>query len=82
MPSGVARAAFWKLSYMLAQLVALFGEGAEPPPDSSEPSRNCVIWPLDTAFRSAWVIWPSFSSRLIRPSRSLTRAATGWLGSL
>ena len=81
MPSGVASAAFWKLSYMLAQLVALFGDGAEPPPESSEPRRNWVIWALETALRSAWVIWPSFSSRLIRPSRSLTRVATGRLGS-
>src|SRR5688572_19301535 len=80
-PSGVARAAFWKLSYMLAQDVALLGEGAEPPPESSEPSRNWVICAFETAARSAWVIWPIFSSRLIRESRSLTRVATGRVGS-
>src|SRR5688500_10522125 len=81
MASGVARAAFWKPSYMLAQDVALFGDGAEPPPDSSEPSRNWVICALVTEARSAWVIWPIFSSRLIRGSRSATRVATGRLGS-
>jgi hypothetical protein len=56
MPSGVASAAFWKLSYMLAQLVALFGDGADPPPERIEPSRNCVICAFDTAPRSACVI--------------------------
>src|SRR5690349_16208432 len=66
---------------MLAHDVALFGDGAEPPPESSDPRRNCVICALVTALRSAWVIWPSFSSRLIRDSRSLTRVATGRLGS-
>src|SRR6266511_3534085 len=66
---------------MFAQEVALLGDGAEPPPDSSEPRRNCVICALVTASRSAWVIWPSFSSRLIRDSRSFTRVATGRLGS-
>src|ERR1041384_211003 len=82
MPSGVASAARWKLSYMSAQLVALFGDGAEPPPDSSEPSRNWVICAPETALRSACVICPSFSSSDIRLSRSLTRVATGRLGSL
>src|SRR6185437_9037926 len=81
MPSGVASAAFWKPSYMLAQDVALFGDGAEPPPDRIEPSRNWVICALVTDPRSAWVIWPIFSSRLIRESRSFTRVGTGRLGS-
>src|SRR3954453_21475381 len=66
---------------MLAQDVAVFGLGAEHPPESTEPSRNWVICALVTEPRSAWVIWPSFSSRLIRDSRSLTRVATGWVGS-
>src|SRR4051812_3295977 len=79
--SGVASAAFWNPSYMLAQLVAVFGDGAEPPPDSTEPSRNWVIWAGVTEARSAWVIWPSLSSRLIRPSRSVTRVAIGSVGS-
>src|SRR3977135_33631 len=82
MPSGVASAAFWKLSYMFAQPVAVLGDGAEPPPDSTEPIRNCVICALLTDIRSAWVIWPSFSSSDIRLIRSATRVATGWLGSL
>src|SRR4051794_34492475 len=42
MPSGVARAAFWKLSYMSPQDAAVFGDGPEPPPDSPEPSRYVV----------------------------------------
>src|SRR4029453_13398263 len=81
MPSGVARAAFWKPSYMFAQDVALLGEGAEPPPESSEPRRNWVICAFVTAPRSAWVIWPRFSSRLMGDSRSAARVATGRLGS-
>ena len=81
MPSGVASAAFWKPSYMFAHEVALLGLGAEPPPDSSEPSRNVVMSALLTAPRSACVIWPSFSFRLIRDSRSATRVATGSDGS-
>src|SRR6266498_2864957 len=79
--SGVASAARWKLSYMSAHAVGLFGLGAEPPPDSSEPSRLLVMSAPLTASRSAWVIWPIFSSRLIRPSRSATRTGTGWVGS-
>src|SRR5262249_6353678 len=67
---------------MSAQLVALFGDGAEPPPDSTEPSRDWVICAPDTEPRSACVICPSFSSSVIRLSRSLTRVATGRLGSL
>src|SRR5262245_9136235 len=67
---------------MLAQLVGVFGDGAEPPPDSSEPSRNCVICALFTDARSACVICPIFSSSVIRLIRSLTRVATGKLGSL
>src|SRR4051794_26730612 len=82
MPSGVASAPRWKLSYMSAQPVAVLGEGAEPPPDSTDPIRNCVICALLTDPRSAWVIWPSFSSSVIRLIRSLTRVATGRLGSL
>ena len=34
-----------------------------------------------SALRSAWVIWPAFSSRDIRESRSATRFFTGSLGS-
>src|SRR5262249_50058612 len=62
--------------------VAVLGVGAEPPPESRDPSRLLVMSLPLTASRSAWVIWPSFSSRLIRPNRSATRTGTGWLGSL
>src|SRR6266516_552313 len=82
MPSGVASALRWKPSYMSAHAVGVLGLGAEPPPESSEPSRLLVMSLPLTASRSAWVIWPSFSSRLIRPNRSATRTETGWLGSL
>src|SRR6266508_93066 len=86
MPSGVDNAVRWKLSYISAQAAAVLGVGAEPPPDSSEPRRyvarsDCGL----SALRSAWVIWPTLSSRDIRESRSLTRAGTGsdgsWYGS-
>src|SRR5258708_16361471 len=82
MPSGVASAARWKLSYMSAQPVAVLGDGAEPPPDRIDPTRNCVICAPLIDMRSAWVICPSFSSSDIRLIRSLTRVATGRLGSL
>ena len=59
----------------------MFGLGAEPPPESTDPNRNWVICAGVTEARSAWVIWPSFSSRLMRDNRSLTRVATGWVGS-
>src|SRR2546430_16670154 len=82
MPSGVASAPRWKLSYMSAHAVGVFGLGADPPPESSEPSRLAVMSVPDTASRSACVIWPSFSSRLMRESRSATLTGTGWVGSL
>src|SRR5690348_13233613 len=81
MPSGVANAAFWKPSYMLAHDAAVFGEGAEPPPDRIDPSRNWVICAYVTDPRSACVIWPLFSSRLMREGRSFTRVGTGSVGS-
>src|SRR5687767_6140359 len=81
MCSGVARAAFWKPSYMFAQLVALFGDGDEPPPDRIDPSRELVMSAAVTDARSAWVIWPIFSSSDIRGRRSATRVETGRLGS-
>ncbi len=38
-----------------------------------------------SALRSAWVIWPAFSARDMRPTRSATRCFTGnfafWYGS-
>src|SRR6266545_345304 len=81
MPSRLAIAAFWKLSYMSAQDVALFGEGADPPPDSSEPRAKLVMSALLTALRSAWVIWPIFSSSVMLAISWLTRVATGSDGS-
>ncbi|MFI6710789.1 hypothetical protein ACIBF7_30435 [Nonomuraea sp. NPDC050478] len=39
MPSGVASAAFWNLSYMSAQGAGALGDGADPPPDSTDPRR-------------------------------------------
>src|SRR5882757_6543420 len=81
MPRRLLSAAFWKPSYMFAQDVALLGEGAEPPPDSSEPSPYAGMSAVVTDARSAWVIWPIFSSRVIRESRSSTRVGTGSVGS-
>ena len=58
----------------------MLGVGVEPPPDSTEPSLSVAIWlgSPATAPRSACVIWPIFSSSVMRLSRSLTRFATGW----
>jgi hypothetical protein len=38
-PSGVPRADCWKPSYMSAQPAGVLLSGAEPPPESTEPSR-------------------------------------------
>ena len=56
----------------------MFGVGTEPPPDSNDPSAYVAMSVFErSAFRSAWVIWPTFSASVIRPSRSLTRVFTG-----
>src|SRR5437773_10400315 len=63
---------------MSAHEAGVFGLGTEPPPDSSEPSRYVMMSPpLPTAPRSAWVIWPTLSARVIRDMRSATRCWTG-----
>jgi len=62
---------------MSAQASGVFGVGVEPPPDSSDPSLQVVTSvgsPL-TAPRSAWVIWPTFSSRVMAASSSSARAS-------
>src|SRR3954447_9975076 len=72
---------------MSAQPAGVLFFGVEPPPDSREPRKRLVIWAwsASTPPRSACVIWPTFSGRVIRFSRSLTRVATGsfgfWYGS-
>jgi hypothetical protein len=61
---------------MSAQASGVFEVGVEPPPDSTEPSLQVVTSdgsPL-TAPRSAWVIWPTFSSRVMAASSSSARA--------
>jgi len=76
---GVLNAYDWKVLTMSTQAVGSFGVGTEPPPDNTEPSRSDVIWlgsPV-TAPRSACVIWPILSSRVIRRIRSSTRFAIG-----
>src|SRR5690242_13963949 len=75
MPHCVASAARWKLSYMSAHAVGVFGDGAEPPPDRIEPTRKVVTSAVLMAARSACVIWPTLSAKDIRGSRSATRAA-------
>src|SRR4029453_14313441 len=77
MPSRVRRAWAWKPSTMSAQASGGLGGGTEPPPDSKDPSRQVATSegsPL-TAPRSAWVICPTFSSRVISASSSSARAA-------
>jgi hypothetical protein len=81
MPRRLASAAFWKPSYMSAQEVAVFGDGAEPPPDSSEPSAKLVMSALLTEPRSACVICPIFPSNVMFAISWLTRVATGSDGS-
>ena len=55
-----------------AHAVGVFGVGTEPPPDSTLPRLSAVIFePSAPMFaRSAWVIWPIFSARVMRESRS------------
>ena len=48
---------------MLAHAVAVLGEGAEPPPESTEPNEKFVMSALLMDARSGCVIWPIFSSR-------------------
>ena len=62
---------------MSVQASGVFGVGTEPPPDSSDPSRQVATSegsPV-TAPRSAWVICPTFSSSVIWASRSSARVA-------
>src|SRR4051794_25964381 len=72
---------------MSAQAVGALGAGTEPPPDRTLPSLSEVILVVSLSMppRSAWVIWPIFSSRSIRPSRSETRwlveSDGSWYGS-
>ncbi len=67
---------------MSAKAVGVFGVGTEPPPDSTLPNARLVICEVSvsTDARSACVIWPTFSCRVMRPRRSATRRATGSLG--
>ena len=55
------------------------GHYDEPPPERIDPRLRSVIWVVSASMlaRSACVIWPTFSSSVIRPSRSATRRATG-----
>src|SRR3954468_5310987 len=80
-PSGVAADARWYWSYMSAHEAAVFGDGAEPPPLSTEPIRDAATSDAEAARRSTCVIWPILSSSDMRESRSSTRSATGSDGS-
>src|SRR3954467_5222453 len=79
MCSRVVSASAWKRSTMSAHASGVFSGGTEPPPDRIEPSPSALIGvgSVKTESRSAWVIWPTFSSSVIRWSRSLTRWLTG-----
>jgi hypothetical protein len=81
MPRRVLSACSWNSLTMSTQASGVFGVGVEPPPESTDPSISSAInvGSSATAPRSACVIWPIFSSSVIRPRRSLTRLATGWL---
>jgi hypothetical protein len=62
---------------MSAQASGVLGVGVEPPPDSSDPSRQVAtsVGSAATAPRSGWVICPTFSSRVIAAS---SRPARAW----
>src|SRR4051794_28836169 len=62
---------------MSAHEAAVFGDGAEPPPLSTEPIRDAATSDADAACRSTCVIWPILSSGDMRDIRSSTRGATG-----
>src|SRR3954447_3075549 len=64
---------------MFAQARGRLGDGTDPPPDSRLPRWSLVIFEVSasTEARSAWVIWPIFSSSVIRLSRSETRCPIG-----
>src|SRR4051794_22244128 len=64
---------------MFAHARGRLGDGTEPPPDSRLPRWSVVILEVSasTEARSAWVIWPIFSSRVMRRSRSATRCPIG-----
>jgi hypothetical protein len=74
-PSRVSSAARWNESTVSAQALGVFCAGTEPPPDSTLPRAYVVtrLGSAATSARSAWVIWPTFSASVIRPSRSATR---------
>ena len=77
MCSRVANAAFWKRSTMSAQAVGVFSVGVDPPPDRMLPRFQVVIRVASTFTlpRSVCVIWPTFSAKVIRASRSATGLA-------
>src|SRR3954447_26929163 len=66
---------------MSAHDAAVFGDGAEPPPLSTEPILYAATSDAEAARRSTCVIWPILSSSDMRESRSPTRWATGSDGS-
>ena len=76
-------ASAWKRSTMSAHAFGVFSVGVEPPPDRIEPMFPVLITlgSASTRWRSVCVIWPIFSSSVIRDRRSLTRLETGWRAS-
>src|SRR5512138_3762297 len=73
MPSRVPRAYAWKRSYMSAQPRGVLSLGAESPPLRIEPrSASRMSLSGASALRSACIIWPTFSSRVMRASRAST----------
>jgi hypothetical protein len=82
-PSRVLSAWAWKAFTMFTQDSGVFTGGVDPPPDSTDPSCHSAMSAglSKTAPRSAWVIWPIFSTSVMRPSRSATRLPTGRSGS-
>ena len=74
----VASAARWKRSTMSAHARGVLGVGTEPPPDRTLPTLQVVTGVASSYSdpRSACVICPTFSSRVMRDTRSVTRART------
>ena len=78
----VVMAAVWKLFTISCHPCGVLLLGLPSPPLRTEPIKNVVTsagWILPI---STWVIWPIFSSSVMRASKSSTRASIGrdWSG--
>ena len=74
-PSRSSIDAIQYASFIATQSAGRFAPGVEPPPLSTEP-RPCARTSSGVVeARSAWIIWPSFWSTVMRDSSASTRAS-------